>query len=159
MATSLAAGLLVATGCGSSATKLKPVSVSNQTPTAPTRVSYIARVDGLCRAFDAEQRPVGSEINRLGEITNEPIEQVAAKLVPLYEKEVAIWHAFNAKVRAVPQPSADAAVLEKIAAANEREAVARERLLHVLKTNPEPAAYHCMGICTCWATFTKARPS
>jgi hypothetical protein len=134
-----------AAGCGSSASTkagAPPATVPAASASAPpTRATYIARVDGLCRVFDAERRPVDSEINRLGEITNEPIEQVAAKLVPLYEKEVTLWHAFSAKVRAVPQPPADAAVLEKLAAANEREAVTRERLLHLVKTNPEPAAY------------------
>jgi hypothetical protein len=138
MVLAVAAG---AAGCGSSATTKPKATSTVPAPPAMTRAAYIARVDALCKTSNEEEAPLNKRADQLGEITNEPIEQVAAKLIPVYEKDLTLFRAGNARIRAVPQPPGDHTILEKIAIGHEASAVGRERLLHLLQKNPEPAAY------------------
>jgi hypothetical protein len=126
----IAGGLI--SGCGSSASKSSNRIPSTSKSLVQTKVSYIGQIDEICKHGNAEEAPIAKEAER---IIHEHLgaAKEAEDLAPVFERAASLDRRFNARVRAVPEPSGEAAILGKIAAGHEDEAVGAERRANLLR--------------------------
>jgi hypothetical protein len=133
---SVAAATLLTTGCGSSASKSSTTTAPASTATAPaavqTRAAYIVQADAVCKQGDAELEALTKKQERI-EHEHLGVAREAEELVPVDETAATLDRLFNTRDRALQQPPGDSAILAKIAAGHEAQAVAAERKANALR--------------------------
>jgi hypothetical protein len=148
MVASFAATAVLIAGCGSSgshASSNAGATAASAAP-APARASYVAQVDAICRATSVN--PAYTATTRSIERVNQakiPVEQAAAKLAPLWQREAGQQRVYNQRIAAVAQPSGDRARLAELASVREGLVTTDESIAAMLRRNPEVAAYERLG--------------
>jgi hypothetical protein len=141
----LALALLTVTGCGSSGTKT--VTVATSTPSAATtttatitKTKFIARADPICRESGEKMKPL------LDRAKNLRGESEAKEAPAVIRHLVTIQRAFVARLRALPEPPADRAVISKMLAALDESATDGKKLGEAAATGDVAAEIAAHGI-------------
>jgi hypothetical protein len=113
---------------------------------APTKAAYIAEVNALCKKSYADPRfeSDSQAMNRIYADQRLSFAEAAAKLAPLWEKEVSVYRFWTARADALRRPRGD---VESPAfqAAENAIATTEERIVSMLRAHPSMRAYLALG--------------
>jgi hypothetical protein len=114
----IALPVLALAGCGSGGTSTTTASTSAPTsvPTSTqqattTKPSFIARAEGICRALSAHEAPLKARQESLKGL---PTSTADKDFVSLVRQVVSLSRATVGRLRALPQPPADAAAIDRL---------------------------------------------
>jgi hypothetical protein len=113
----IAAAVCGSTGTMSSTSVRTETSAGTTTPGA-TPARFITAADAICQALHAQQQPVNARVGALTQETS----TARAQLQSLLRQSVVYVHAADNKLKALPQPSGEAAEIDRLLAGYEEEA-------------------------------------
>jgi hypothetical protein len=110
----IAVPVLALAGCGSggASTTTAHVTVSTSTQqVATTKARFIAQAEGICRALSAQEAPLKARQESLKGL---PASTADKDFVSLVRQVVSLSRASIGRLRALPQPPADAAAIDRL---------------------------------------------